>query len=309
MEQQPEKIQKVERLTEMPQEWQALRTKILENFESKTDGLDIERVKDFIKERNLSVTDFVIFEDEDIPLLQELFEKINNGKVRDAAVDFLSSESGGIYLQDMNLLLVRRYRNIEPLFEEGLLVHEMSHGSSEHLCYVRDSETEEITHPRAGFAIVGNEFSWGWLLEEGFADMMRGEYTEKNMLPENKEKILENLNEAGLSVVSGRLSLFPKGLDYEVPLKNVIRVTTSGISTTGDTAIASAALEMLCEKEPKLRQTLIEARSDIEKLRNVPKLINAIKPGLYLEIQKCGKGKAEFARVQNIIKEAIQNSK
>ncbi len=74
-------------------------------------------------------------------------------------------------------------------------------------------------------------------------------------------------------------------------------------------SIAAVGLEMLCEKEPKLRQVLIEARNDLEKLREIPKLINAIQPSLYMEIQKCAYEAEDFARVQNIIKEAIDNSK
>lgn len=73
-------------------------------------------------------------------------------------------------------------------------------------------------------------------------------------------------------------------------------------------AVAATGLEMLCEKIPTLRQTLIEARSDVEKLREIPKLINAIKPGLYMEIQKCDYSHEEFLRVQNTIKEALENS-
>jgi hypothetical protein len=74
MEQPSKKTEKVEHLAEIPEDWRLLRANILETFgEGKTDGLNIERVKDFIKERNLPATDFVIVEDSDISQLQEMF--------------------------------------------------------------------------------------------------------------------------------------------------------------------------------------------------------------------------------------------
>ena len=66
---------------------------------------------------------------------------------------------------------------------------------------------------------------------------------------------------------------------------------------------------MLCEKQPKLRELLFEERNNSEKLQEISSLIDKIKPGLYTEIQKCPRTREDFARVQKIIKEAIENSK
>ena len=291
MEQLPQKIPKAERLAEMPEEWRVLREKILNNFESKTDGLNIERVKDFMKERNLPVTDFVFFEEKDIPALKEIF-----ANVRGADSFFVGNR--GRYISEINLLFVRREEENEKvngtIFTEGLLVHELVHSTSQYVQYIK--KDDEIFVPRAGFGFKYQQLDgvfFGGLLEEGFADLLRGDYIEQNITNENREKIAKE-----------RPNTFD---DYGFDVADKYMYFTKNSVGMVSTSIAATALEMLCKKEPKLKEVLIEARSDIKKLREIPKLINAIKPGLYLDIQKCEYSVEDFTRVQNIIKEAINN--
>ena len=63
----------------------------------------------------------------------------------------------------------------------------------------------------------------------------------------------------------------------------------------------------LARTDDRFGAPLDAARNDIEKLREIPKLINEIKPGLYLEIQKCDYTIEDFARVQNIIRQAVSS--
>jgi hypothetical protein len=310
MEKAPQKTERVEHLKEMPKDWRILREKILNNFESKTDGLDIERVKDFMKERNLPIKDFILFDMEDVPKLQEIFGE-NDIRVITGV--------SGIYLSMLDMIFMRRDREMErvngSVYGEGNLVHEMNHAANVYNTYSKKGEV--VTRPRSGFVVLNTHFRayngkkvekkekqspWGYFLEEGFADLQRGDYIEKNISAVIKEK-------------RNRLSAMAN--EYETQSGSVYQESKKYLAFMKDgetigapfTSIAATGIEMLCEKIPNLGQVLIEARSDIEKLREIPRLINAIKPGLYLEIQKCGYSQDEFIRVQNIIKEAIQNSK
>jgi hypothetical protein len=310
MEQLPEKTRKVERLNEMPEEWRALREKILENFESKTDGLDIERVKDFMKERGLPITDFVIFDDEDLSDLQDLFG--------DKKIPFeWISKYDALYLPGYNLVFVHRRRELEKIngtvYTEGQFVHEEGHaaGNPEYF-----KIKNRFARPRSGFGLNRDgENYWGQFLEEGFADMLRGEYMKKNLPSEHKEKILKELENKKIPVHSGAIHNDVSGVENKTSSKFTYDVSIKYLHINEKTnldyrtpSVAATGLEMLCEKQPKLKEVLFEARTDIEKLREIPRLINEIKPGLYLEIQKCLRTYEDFSRVQNIIKEAIQNS-
>jgi hypothetical protein len=188
----------------------------------------------------------------------------------------------------------------------------MSHSANKYDTYIKKGEV--ATRPRSGFIVLDTQFReptgekkekqspWGYFLEEGFADLQRGDYLEQNI----STKIKEERN--SLSVITDEYKT-PSGVVYRESKKYLAFMKDGKTIGAPFTAIAATGVEMLCEKIPNLKQVLIEARSDIEKLREIPRLINAIKPGLYLEIQKCGYSQEEFARVQNIIKEAIKNSK
>jgi hypothetical protein len=305
-----ENFEKVERLNEMPKDRQALREKILNNFESKTDGLDIERVCEFMFARNLPVTDFIFFEEEDIPRLQQLFGRA--AYMRDFIPNDEGSFSEGISFYGLDLILILRQRQKEeengPVYTEGILIHELAHGSGEYQLFVNMPDFGNC-QPRSGFNLPYNKeregFSYGTFLEEGFAEMLHGDYMEKNVSPKVKAKIFKKLKNLGYDTRLESVSLSSPDMDCGIKYINLYDDEVH----YGGTSIAATGLDMLCEKQPKLKEVLFEARSDIEKLREVPKLINKIKPGLYMEIQKHALyTKEDFIRVQNIIKEAIQNS-
>lgn len=302
MEQQPKKAEHFKITDEMPEAFLEVRTKILENFENKTDGLNIPRVENFIKENGLPVLKYVLYDTEDISRLDETL----NGFYK------LDVETVAEYIPEFNLIFLRRDRARDYLngsiYTERNLVHELGHGSTRHAHYSENIKTGQVKATRIGFRLRDATINkvktpWGSFLEEGFVEMLAGEYTDKNMSDDIREKIKVKMN-----------YIIRKDDDWQYDMAekyvSIHDVDEQGKFSVGypDPAIAATGLEMLCEKIPTLRQTLIEARSDVEKLREIPKLLNAIKPGLYMEIQKCDYSEKEFTRVQNIIKDAIQNS-
>jgi len=287
MEQQPQKVEKVEVLKEMPEEWRILREKVLKNFESKTDGMDIERVKDFIKGQGLPVSDFLIVEREDIPKLQVLFMELNSS---------LSADMEGRYIPELDLTFVRRDYNSEKnngaIYTEGILVHELTHSVGCSKEYIK--KAENVFVPRIGFGFTKESF--GLFLEEGFAELMRGEYVDKNLTREEKESI-KMAQSKQVSDENG------------YGMKDKYMFFEDGKLEHSLLSVAGVGLEILCGAIPNLRQTFAEARGDLEKLREIPKLINGIKPGLYMEIQKCEPTPSGLIKTYNLIKEAVQNSK
>jgi hypothetical protein len=257
-----------------------------------------------MKERGLPITVFLVFENGDIAKLRELLGQDS----------YLLPKKPfeAIHIPEIDIVIVQRDRENEKTngstYTEGILTHELSHGVNQCSQYLKRDNTIESS--RSGFAFrLNKDFPWGWFLEEGFADMIRGEYIEQNITDETSKKLNNIISKLGFDPETffSLTAETESGLKFELVRKYYV-ITQQQIGNASS-SIAATGLEMLCEKETKLRQTLIEARTNIEKLREIPKLINAIKPGLYMEIQKCGYSEDEFARVQNIIKEAIQNSK
>jgi hypothetical protein len=306
MEQQPNtnKIEKWEITDETTEACQKMRENLLNNFENKIDGLDIERVAEFMWLNNLPIIDFIAYDEEDIPVLNELLKGLISVKMEDE----------GMYVSPIDLIFIKRQRVRCHLngsvYDEATLVHEFGHGASEHAHFARKIPTKRIKQTRDGFRIYnilnkkGDDVPWGNFLEEGFAELLSGEYREENTSSEISQKI-KNRQDNWIRENDG--------WQYDTPLKYLSYYSIDEKGVMGISyaipSIAAVGLEMLFKKNPELRQTLIQARSNVEKLREIPKLINAIKPGLYAEIQKCGYSEEEFSRVQNIIKEAIENSK
>jgi hypothetical protein len=327
MEQIPKKIERIKITDERPEVFMAVRTKILENFKNKTDGMNIKRVEDFMKENGLPLLEYIIYDKEDILEIDEMLEGLYE----------LDPGMQAGYVSSFNLIFLKRERENCRLngnvYDEGKLIHELGHSSTRHAHYSVNTKTKQAKVTRVGFYLsdvkhtdfVGGkkqEVPWGGFLEEGFADMLRGEYIERNMSADIRKKIQEKMKSIAREDDDWQYDMNPKYIFIDVPNEDEDDWSYDAEPAFIDefdedettwvnymkSAIAATGLEMLCEKIPILRQTLIEARSDIEKLREIPKLLNAIKPGLYMEIQKCDYSDEEFTRVQNIIKDAIQNS-
>jgi len=322
MEQLPQKINKAEHLAEMPAFFEHVRENVLNNFESRTEGLDIERINGFMRERGLNSGDIIFFYDEDLPKLKELFVFSDIG--------IFSESYPGKYFTELDIVLVRRDRESEKLngsaISEGNAVHEMAHSANSFKEYT--AVQQDVTRLRHGFTTKkisqksdGSPFlvkaegqdpcaAWrGVFLEEAFAEMCRGEYLDAYILPETQEEIAELADMRMLTLRDKNEISFgrEKGKICRIGLKYASLTQGDSISINIP-SIGATALEKLCKKVPELRQCLMKARTDIESLREIPKLIEKVKPGLYGEIQKCGYSQDEFIRVQNIIKEAIQSS-
>ncbi|MCK9352087.1 MAG: hypothetical protein WCT49_04170 [Candidatus Paceibacterota bacterium] len=310
MEQQPEKIKKVERLNEMPEEWQNLRARILEYFENKTDGLDIERVNEFVTSEGLSSTDILFIDFEDIRRLSEILRPYG-------LADQFSRSTSGVRIPELNLAIVARNPDKEQLngqiYTEGVAVHESAHGSHKGSFVEYGCETYV---PRLGFALQRSlddrsvPYS-GIFLEEGFAEIMKGEYLEKYMSGKEKDRLLEVLGLPEKTPLSREVTVSFQSKSGEVvetvmPIKYLYIKSENGVDCSAS-APAASALEIAWKKYPELRTAMIESRGDESKLKEIPKIFERISPGLYSKLQKIFKADSyHFSLGSNIIAAKIK---
>jgi hypothetical protein len=245
--------------------------------------------------------EYVLYDENDISRLNEMLD----------GLDELDPTTIAEYKPTFNLVFLKRDRKRcflnGEVYDEGNLVHELGHGSARHAHYAEKIKTGQKKITRTGFALRNvklkkEKTAWGEFLEEGFVEMLSGEYVNRNKSEDVREKIKEKMKSIVRKDDGWQYDMDEKYVSIDDVESGNLRVVYA------EPAVAATGLEMLCEKIPILRQTLIEARSDVEKLREIPKLLNAIKPGLYMEIQKCDYSHEEFLRVQGIIKEALKNS-
>ncbi len=238
--------------------------------------VNVDRVKKFITDQGLKVKPFIIFNEKDIYKVKEIV----------GGIGLLSkgfSEARGMYIPEIDMVLVMiREEEVEingQTFVEGVLVHELAHANNEYLTYVTPDK-KRYQSPRVGFCVIQDEKPWGWLLEEGWADMLRAEYLTECVANEFKEQIKVGDLDMNDSIVARN----PIGKVFPIPLKYLYRDDEDKL-VTHDSAFAGYVVELLCEKDPTIRSLMIEARSSISALKNLIRAINKVSPGLYTKLQ------------------------
>ena len=120
----------------------------------------------------------------------------------------------------------------------------------------------------------------GLMLEEGWADMQYAEYV-KTSRPEKKDSLVRELGADMEKLIPFTI---PEVGTIEVPVK-YIYLDEEYSPNVRATSLAGYALELLCKKNPKIKPLLFEARNSVQALRDLAKEIDAIRPGLYEELQ------------------------
>lgn len=173
-------------------------------------------------------------------------------------------------------------------------MHELVHANNGYLRYVSPSENTFYI-PRVGFCLPQNQSSWGWFLEEGWADMHRGNYFAENTSEEERKKLI------------GVLRFGNIGMEDTVPVYNIslhrflpipvkyLYLTPDGKPTFKTSSYAAYGLELLCRINPEIRNLLIEGRKSVEGLRKLAQTIDKIQPGLYRILQSVDYTEKDFA--------------
>lgn len=270
----------MERTFEMPQSFELVRNRLLAEFpKEKIEGIDTNRVENFIHQQGLETKPFIVFDRKDLQKVKKIVGE--TGLLRSV----FSNGECGLYSPEMDMALVARDRDTEEssgaIYTEGLLTHELAHASSMYQGYVTPDQKGFYT-PRVGFCLPQNEIPWGWLLEEGWADMNRANYFAEHASDEEKKKLENVLQFGNIDMEDTVPSSHPLNNNEAIPLPiKYLYITADGRPTTKSSAYGGYALELLCKKDPSIKPLLIEARSSVEGLRKVAQAIDKIVPGLY----------------------------
>jgi hypothetical protein len=285
-----------QRISDTEVKWQEIRDRILDEFGSETGkGLDTQRVERFVFDTGLPMKPYFFVEESELDHLKMISDQYWG--------DHLRGSTMGMYHPELDMIGVKRDPMKEVLngtaFTESLLVHEQVHSSNiyRHLrLYGRNPVVS-----RHGFSLPYNDEEWGYMVEEGFASMLQARYFAQNVLTRDFKELNNYLGYSKLDVES-QLILFNHKLGKCLPLpaKYMYRVDNNNISYLVS-AVAGYIVELLCRNEPQLEDCLIAARSDISKLREVPKLFNSLSPGLYLELMKGGYDQDDFFRKLDLV--------
>jgi hypothetical protein len=152
-----------------------------------------------------------------------------------------------------------------------------------------------VTVFRHGFCVPEAQAPWGNLLEEGWADMHRADYFAQNATTEDRSKI-ENAIGVGpldtedtIPYAIRDIGIVPLPLKYffvELPKK----------PGSKDASFAGYALELICRKNPSIKSLFVEARRSVEGLRELARGFEAMKTGLYRNLQRTSYDPIDFSK-------------
>lgn len=273
----------METIPQIPSQFEMMKRQILSEFKKeKIEGINTEQVEDYMQQQGLGVKPYIIIEDSDLPKLVDAISRT------ELLAPLYDGEAIGLYSPELDMAFVLRERGHEKangmIYTEGNLVHELAHAISM-FQYTVSTDSKHIDAKRAGFVCATqNETPWGWLLEEGWADMHRADYFAKYASPQEIEQIAEAYNCEDLDAEDTVPMPLKSGEILPMPVKYVV-LMPNGIETIPTSAVAGYTLELLCTQDPTLPSLLAEARSTVQGLRKLAQALEKIKPGLYTKMQ------------------------
>lgn len=239
--------------------------------ESGRAGVDVDRAQAYIAGKGLAVRDCIVTSPDE---LRRYRDRLAGAGYPMAALDAIldpGNPAGAVSIPETGVIVALWVRDM-PLFSETLLVHELAHGS---MSVPQEWAAEPYPDgwllwlPRSGFVVKPAPAAvTGDFLEEGFAQMLAGEYA-RDVLGG------EGLVPAGR--IPARLADIP-GHVWESATQPDNPVHTGS-------AWAAAALQALTGARPGLYGALIRARREPAGLTEVAREIESVRRGLYRRLR------------------------
>lgn len=288
----------MDKISEMLPAFESVKNQLFREFpKEKNEGLNTSRVEDFIRQEGLEIKPYIIFDQKDLPRVKKIVG--STGLLRSV----FNNGEGGLYSPEMDMILIARDRNYEEssgaIYTEGLLAHELAHASSMYQGYVT-ADYKGFYTPRVGFCLPKNQTAWGWLLEEGWADMHRAKYFAQNASEKEIQKLGDALRFGEIRMEDTIPIITRTGEALPLPTK-YLYITPEGKLTTKSSAYAGYALELLCRRNPAIKKFMIEGRSSVEGLRKLAQAFEEIMPGLYKKLQSSDYSEASFSEKLSMV--------
>ncbi len=283
-----------ERVEALPQVFTDIRDEYLDKFADKNlDGLNTNRIHEYFDENELDVKPYIVVTPGDLKKVNKIDKKV--GTLRGSFAKGSGTE--GLYSPEMGMSIILRNPRLEakngPAYTEGHIVHEGAHSTAAIASYLRKKESHSYHNARSGFAFPLLARSSGFLFEEGWADLHRGNYLSKHF----EDGSLDQVREAA---EWGRgpnetVSIELGGRQTPLPFKYV-KVEEDGRLTSFPSVLAAYTVELLVQANPDIYPAMRESRANLEDLRDFAQEVNSLRPGLYPALRRLDYNEEDFAR-------------
>lgn len=267
-----------------------LGVRMVDGLRSNEKGIDMQRVKSFIEKLGLRVSTCIAIDADDVASL-ELLAREHNMPVQ--------KDDEGAYIEGADLAFVVRKPILEELngvgYTEATAVHELSHAAGRPMISQNGDKNSQQKLARVGSVLLNH--NEGNFYEEAFAQLNAQGYISDVLGLENG---FANEHD---SVTVG----FADGTELEMPGKYLISDGENRCRISAP-SLAAYGIELLVQKDPQIRNALLESRKSVEGLRELARRIDALQPGLYVRLRKLPYSRQDFVNGVRYITEALSNA-
>ena len=267
-----------------------VRNELLMEFpKEKCEGLNLNRVEDYIQSQGLLLGNYILFEESDLAKIGEIIGRIGLDTSHLFMIDSNEVYCSGVYVPIIDLAFIRRDNNLEktngPIYTESVVVHELAHASAVVNQYV--VKGKEYGVPSSGFVQpneINSKNNWGQFLEEGFAELLQAEYYAANISQLEKDRLIDNqvyYAPLGMDILAEDRSA--RGVTW-IPIK-YRRLDAQGRPTFSVSSPCGYGLELICRQYPALRDLIVQSRKSNKAISQIAQTLNNINPGLYTMLQ------------------------
>jgi hypothetical protein len=245
----------------------AAKARLFEAAPSREEGINTERVDQFLHDQGLQTKPSLLLNPEDVPGLHDAMVDVgfDHPHIRCLRGTKTAGEVTleGVYLELLGTVLMVRSPEMEAVygsnFSEQLLAHEKAHSSEDDgpVVYRKTQEGRII-----------------------FAAVRGGQFVPKRSEPD---------------VDSFRGTFLEEAFAERVAARYTAEELSLPASTHTLASVAAHGIDLIARVEPAIDDALIQARTSIEGKREVAQIINSVRPGLYMELCKLQYNDTDFS--------------
>lgn len=294
---------------EMPPDWHKAREDLLKGVESNTEGLNMGRCNAFLASNGFTPKEALFFFESEYQTIRDRLQAAGFERFHD-----FSDNSNAVYYPELNLCFVNRDSEMEtlnsPVYTEGLYIHEQFHASSGYNAFRYEKtgpDSRSVHVPRLGFSLRTEKENKGFFWEEAFADWYKGQYVGRYLDEEHKAKIWQRIipDKPGRSFEQTSAKVTTSGGDYTVPFP-YLYWAAEGSPSFSISSIPAAALENIIQAHPEVMEAMLTARTDVDKLRELVRILDNILPGLYAKLRDLAYAEEDFVSGYLMVKQALE---
>lgn len=279
-----------------------LRQRILAEIPQNREGINTERVENFMQEKGHDITPYMIINQEHLPQFFAIARELFPDYEQDV------EDTNGFYNAPLQLVVVIRQpekeKNNSTVLTESVLVHEQAHATGGKTAVMKQDGLDGYIR----LGTVNSAKNEGHFLEEGYVELLASEYRAQFLPEENKRSLCNKLDispDEYNKTILGATTEENREVTIWVP---TVILDENGDFSTPPAATPASALMLIAHKYPEFRGLLDESRKNPMGVRKLKQWFQQFGLDMWKTLQKSSYDREWFAWTQKILLQRIKTA-